>query len=65
MNLERWPKYESPDGAEPIISVRWKSSNNGNIISKDVAAEEPSLAVIWRASRVSLLKNTSDESNNH
>jgi hypothetical protein len=36
--------------------VRWKSSNNGNIISKDVAAGKPSLVVIWRASRVSLLK---------
>lgn len=55
MNLERWPRYDTGDGSEPIVAVKWKNSKSD--------ADSPCLAVIWRSSRLTLLHNVTDDSN--
>jgi len=59
MNLERWPKFDSGDDNEPIVAVRWKTAKTCSEV------ETPSLAVIWRASCMTLTRGVNDESELH
>lgn len=56
MHLERWPKFDSGDDNEPIVAVRWKTSKTCSEV------ETPNVAVIWRASCMTLIRNVNDES---
>lgn len=55
MGLERWPKFDSGDEAEPIVAVRWKTAKTCSEV------ETPSLAVIWKASCMTLTRGVNDE----
>ncbi|CAL8109802.1 unnamed protein product [Orchesella dallaii] len=55
MNLERWPKFDSGDDNEPIVAVRWKTAKTCSEM------ETPTLAVIWRASCMTLTRGVNDE----
>lgn len=57
MSLERWPKFDSGDDNEPIVAVRWKTAKTCSEV------ETPSLAVIWKASCMTLTRGVNDESN--